>query len=386
MKENKNEVEQLDQLIFDAIKQRVSDIHFDANEDGGRIRFRIDGVLKTIQGVERKVFKAFVDRLKAMSALNADEKRLPQDGRIQIKVDKRPVDLRICLMPTIYGENMTVRILDTSTLCLDINKIGLDEEQMAMLKRWQALNWGGIFFSGPVGSGKTTTMYCCINELNTESKKICTIEDPVEFVIPGIAQTSVNVRSGLTFATGLRAIHRTDPDAIMVGEVRDFDTMKLIFNSILTGHLVYTHFHTETATEALYRIVDMQIEPFIIKSGLRGIVSQRLVRRLCDHCKEKISLDEQYMQDFKLPQGQYYTAKGCDKCNDTGFKFRVPAYEFFELSDATTQLLLNKSSEKEIRKQAIKEGMKTLWGDGVEKALQGLTSVDELVRVIGGPM
>lgn len=375
--------EQMDGIIHEAIKDGVSDIHFEATGSGGRIRLRIDGILRVSGEFKADTFQAFVKRLKVMSALNVECAHLPQDGRIRLNVDKRPIDLRVATMPTIHGEGVVVRILNRETVILDLGRLCFSEERLATLKRWREGRWGAIFLTGPVGSGKTTTMYSLVNELNDDQTNVCSIEDPVEFALPGIAQTRVDVRSGLTISNALRAVMRTAPDVIMVGETRDVDTVKLIFNAALTGHLVFSQLHTETATEAVSRLVDMGLDPFIIKSALKGVVNQRLVRKLCDHCKEKTSGDEDVFKHFNLPKGGYFKAKGCEKCGDTGYRGRVPIYEFFELSIATTRLLMEKATTEEIRQQAVKEGMRTLWDAGMEKAKNGVTSIDELLRVLG---
>lgn len=382
-KQSQDVVEHLDEIIYNAIKANASDIHFEATESGGRIRLRLDGILYVKDEMDKENFDGFIHRLKVMSGLNTEVNNVPQDGRIHLNVEQKPVDLRISVMPTVYGESVVTRILNREAVKIDIKKLHFDESQLAMLKKWQSNQWGGIFLSGPIGSGKTTTLYTLINELNNDQMKICTIEDPVEFLIPGLVQTQIDPRNGLTFHTALRAAHRADPDVIMVGELRDVDTAKLIFNAVLTGHLVFSVLHTETTTEAVMRLVAMGLDPFIIKSGLKGVINQRLVRKLCEHCKEKADYDNDLLKTNHLPKGEYYKAKGCDKCVGSGYRGRIPVYEFFELSEATSRLLMENGAAQEIRKQAIKEGMKTLWDDGVSKAQAGITSIEEVMRVLG---
>lgn len=377
--------EALDALILQAIELNASDIHFEATQEGGRIRFRLDGALKVRQTVERPLFEAMVQRLKVMGSLNVEESQVPQYGKIQLNASDRPVALRVSTLPTFHGESAEVRILDSAGVNVEIKNLQLTEKQLNALERWQASRWGGIIFSGPVGSGKTTSMYACLNKLNDESAKIHTLEDPIDFPIPGFEQTRVSPRHGLTFATGLRAILRMDPDVIMVGEIRDLETASMIFQAILTGHLVFSTLHTESAVEVLTRFIDIGVPPFLLKSGLKGIVNQRLVRRLCDHCKVEASIDPERASRLNLPAGTYYQAKGCERCFETGYCGRLPIYEFFELSNATSRLLLENASAQEIHAQAVKEGMSSLWDDGVTKTLAGKTSIDELLRVLGDP-
>ena len=373
-----------DRLISQAVSQNVSDLHFEIFENRGRVRFRIDGILKTVDEFEKEKYFKFINRLKEMGEFDIDQKRVPQDGRIIIKVKGKEIDLRMSTTPCIFGENMTIKVLaHPNNVCLDLNRACLNKQQRKTLESWYKRPNGVVLTTGPIGSGKTTLLYMMINELNKDSSKIISIEDPVEYALKGVCQIPVNAKAGLTFPRAMRSSLRSDPDIMMISEIRDLTSAQLIIQTSLIGHLVLSSLHTNNATEGVIRLLDMGIDPFLIKESLNGIISQRLVRALCSECKEKYTPNKETQDYLGVKKQQFYKAVGCSKCNNSGYQGRTPIFELFELSNVSKNLLLKKCSSEELRQQAIKEGMQTLFQDGIAKATEGKTSLEEVLRVLG---
>jgi len=372
-------------IIAQAVKDGASDIHFEPEEKKFRVRTRIDGVLHEIEpSPPKNLESAIISRIKVMCNMNIAEKRLPQDGRIRIKVGNKNVDLRVSSFPTIYGENIVIRILDKSNMMLDMEQLGLSEKSLNTLKEIINLPNGVILVTGPTGSGKTTTLYAFLTAINSPDKNIITMEDPVEYRIPGVRQSQVDVKAGLTFAVGLRSIVRQDPDVILIGEIRDIETAEIAIQSALTGHLVFSTLHTNDAPSAATRLIDMGIEPFLISSSLRCVVAQRLVRLLCNKCKEPYTPDIDLLQKLNLPPTKTYTfyrEKGCDECKNTGFKGRKGIFEIMLINDEIRELIVKKESANKIKQAAISGGMKTLRDDGIRRVINGETSLSEVFRI-----
>ncbi len=373
--------QQLDAIIQDAVTQRASDIHLEIFEDGPSIRLRVDGVLRVVSRPSPEDYAAICAAAKDAANFEMGEPPRLQDGRLRPAPD---LDIRVSTYPCCYGENITMRLLQKSQISLDLNHVGLTEAQLGTLRRWARSPNGVLLVTGPTGSGKTTVLYSILNELNEPTVKICSIEDPVEYTIGGICQLPINPRSGITFSTALRATLRQDPDIILVGEIRDLQTTELIIQASLTGHLVLSTLHTNSATQAPTRLRDIGVEPFLIKETLLGVTSQRLLRRLCVQCREEYEPDSVTIERLGIPRGAYFRAIGCDQCTG-GYRGRLGVFELLELSPACKMLLLKGCSEAELRSQAVSEGMTTMWQAGIVKAREGVTSIEEIVRVIGGP-
>jgi len=372
------------QIIADAVNQRASDIHIEPQEKDFQVRFRVDGVLHNVMTVPKKVQAGLISRFKIMSEINIAEHRLPQDGRCSVNARGREIDLRVATLPTVYGENVTLRILDKSQAALSLEDLGFLPDTLKKFKSAYSQAYGAMLVTGPTGSGKSTTIYATLNVLNSPEKKIITVEDPVEYHLSGILQIQVNSSAGLTFAKGLRSIVRCDPDIIMVGEIRDLETAKIAVESALTGHLVLSTLHTNDAPSALTRLIEMGLEPFLISSSIDCVLAQRLARKLCEHCKEEYKLSEKALAELGESDKEMtvYRAKGCKKCLNTGYKGRIGIYEVMPVSDAIAGLCVEKRSTEEIRKVAIEEGMRTLREDGLEKVKRGITSLEEIMRVV----
>lgn len=369
-------------ILVQAVKDRASDIHIEPDEDLLRVRFRVDGILKEMYTQPRRLQNAIISRLKIMSNLNIAERRIPQDGRIQMKVENRAIDIRISTLPTLYGENIVMRILDKSSLMLRLDDLGFGDQD-AILRKILARPNGVVLVTGPTGSGKTATLYSALNEISTVEVNTITLEDPIEFRLPLIRQSQVNVKTGMTFAAGLRSILRQDPDIVMVGEIRDSETAKIAIEAALTGHVVLSTLHTNDAPGALPRLIDMGVEPFLVASAVTGIIAQRLVRRICSGCKVEYKPNAAVLKsigrdgkDVKL-----YRGEGCTGCSGTGFKGRAGIFEILKLNEEIRKLVIENSSADVIRRAALKNGMKSLRDDGIEKALQGLTTIEEVMRV-----
>ncbi len=372
-------------LISEGVRERASDIHIEPMEDDVRIRYRIDGVLHQIRRSPKKLQPGVVARIKVMADMNIAEKRLPQDGRAAMDVLGKPVDIRVASLPTIHGEKVVLRILDKSNALLTLSDLGFTPESLDNFKESFTKPYGAIMVTGPTGSGKTTTLYATLNVLNDIAKNIMTVEDPVEYRLPLINQVQVHYQAGLTFAGALRSFLRCDPDIILVGEIRDQESAQIAIESALTGHLVLATLHTNDAPSALTRLLEMGIEPFLIASAIDCITSQRLTRRLCERCKEPIEPEEKYLQEIRFPIQEkmtLYKPVGCAACNNTGFKGRVGVYEILRVSEEIEKLVAKNAPHIEIAKLAKAEGMVTLREDGFAKVLQGVTSLDEVLRVV----
>jgi type IV pilus assembly protein PilB len=372
-------------IIADGVQRGASDIHFEPRGGEMRVRFRVDGVVSDTTTVPRTLTAGLVSRVKIMADLDIAEKRLPQDGRIGLSVDGHYVDLRVATLPVVRGESVVMRILDKQKALVDLDKIGMDEDVRESLRRATKATNGAILVTGPTGSGKTTTLYSALMEINTPDKSIITIEDPVEYELEGVKQVQVNQRTGLSFASGLRSMVRADPDVIMVGEVRDRETAQLAIEAALTGHLVLTTLHTNSAPLAVARLIEMGIEPYLVTAGVKCVVAQRLVRRLCE-CRVPVELgvDALLANHFEATGGiTAYEPAGCVRCGGTGYRGRIGIYELMHVSDDLRQLVLDKASADELRACARHQGMLTLREDGFEKVKRGVTSMAEVLRVLG---
>ena len=374
-------------VLVDAIKRDASDIHVEPYEKDFRIRYRIDGVLYEIMRPPMRMRNAIISRLKIMSELDIAERRLPQDGRIKLVLgEDKEVDFRVSVLPTLYGEKVVLRILDKSNLQLDMTKLGFEAEQLALFKEDIHQPFGMVLVTGPTGSGKTTTLYSALQELNTSTENISTAEDPVEFNLGGINQCQMNDAIGLNFAAALRSFLRQDPDIIMVGEIRDFETAEIAIKAALTGHLVLSTLHTNDAPSTINRLLNMGVEPFLVTASLNAIVAQRLARRICKECAAPIEVEPQVLIDLGMSKEQAESAtimkgQGCKICSNTGFKGRVALYEVMHVGDELKEYILQGYSAMELKREAIKLGMQTLRMSGINKLLEGVTTVEEVLRV-----
>ncbi|MFH1678140.1 MAG: GspE/PulE family protein [Candidatus Omnitrophota bacterium] len=372
----------VNQVLSEAIKNRATDIHLEPYRDSVRLRQRIDGVLYNI-GVPEQIkylYPAMISRIKIISGLDVVERRLPQDGRAKVKIKDKEIDLRISVLPSSYGENIVIRILPTQLL-LNLPDLGFLAEDLVELRRVIKKPHGIIFLTGPTGSGKTTTLYAALTEINSTALKIITIEDPVEYEIGDITQIQINPRIGLTFASALRSILRHDPDVMMVGEVRDPETAELAIRSSLTGHLVFSTLHTNDAASGVARLLDMDIEPYLAASSIEVLISQRLVRVICEKCKAQVPASELQRANYNL--GEFiYEGKGCEACGFTGYFGRSVIYEMFVMNDEIRELVLKKVSSSQIKKKAQEMGMRSLRENGLEKVRQGITTLGEVMRVV----
>ncbi len=375
-------------VISKAIKERASDIHMQPQHNSFKIRYRIDGILYDMLTPPKRVQPALISRIKIMAKLNIAEKRLPQDGRFEVRIGDQMVDLRVSTIPTSFGERIVMRLLSKSSSLLKLEDIGVPKDRLDSINRLIRNPNGIMLVTGPTGSGKTTTLYAVLTAINTPDINIITVEDPVEYQISGIGQIQVNSKIGLTFASGLRAILRQDPDVILIGEIRDQETAEIAIQSALTGHLVLSTLHTNDSAGTMTRLVDMGIEPFLISSSLLGIIAQRLVRVLCDECREPYVPDRSSLEglgvdpdDFFSSGAVIYQQKGCHLCFNTGFRGRLGIYELMVLNDEIKSLIVKTSDANSIKKLAKKEGMVTLREDGIAKLLNGTTTIDEIIRV-----
>jgi general secretion pathway protein E len=389
-------------LMFQAVKDRASDIHIEPGEKDVVVRYRIDGVLREAKRAPKKFQAAILSRVKLMAALNIAEKRLPQDGRIRRKMAGKDVDMRVATAPTATGERVTIRLLDRSSILLGLEDIGIPADTLEIVRGIIARPHGILLVTGPTGSGKTTTLYACLAEINTPDQNILTVEDPVEYQLEGISQTQVNPKIDLTFASGLRSFLRHDPDVIMVGEIRDRETAEIAITASLTGHLVFSTVHTNDAAGAITRLTDMGIEPFLIASSLVGLMAQRLVRKPCPECARPIRPSEQVLRELgldpepfyagryrpppvkgarQLPPGTVLEAVGCPSCLKTGYRSRTGIYEMLMINDAIRRLTLDKADAGQIRNAAAAAGMVSLRADGARKVLQGMTTPEEVMLV-----
>jgi type IV pilus assembly protein PilB len=370
-------------LITRAINEEASDIHIEPFKQGIRIRYRVDGILREVMKLPRKMIFAIVSRIKVMSNLDIAERRTPQDGRIPLKLPGHDLDLRVSTMPTVYGEKVVVRILYKESIKnYTLEKLGLSEYNLERFSAFIKNSYGMLLVTGPTGSGKTTTLYTALNSINTIDQNIITVEDPVEYMLDGINQAQVNVKAGITFASYLRSILRQDPDIIMIGEIRDHETAEIAVQAAITGHLVLSTLHTNDAPGAVTRLIDMGMAPFMVASSLLGVVAQRLVRRICESCKQECVPEKSEVAFAGLSAGTVlYSGAGCEKCNFTGYRGRIAIYEVMTMLPSLQSIVLNSATTEELRDAAISSGMITMKEDGIKKALSGLTTIKEIMRV-----
>jgi type IV pilus assembly protein PilB len=376
----------VNQIIAQAVERQASDVHLAADKGELRVRFRVDGVLHDVTTVPRRMAPGVVSRVKIMAELDIAERRVPQDGRVGLTVDGRHVDLRVVTLPSVHGESVVVRVLDKSSVVMDLNKLGMSDHDRARFERAFHESHGAVLATGPTGSGKSTTLYAALQALNTPEKNIITVEDPVEYEIQGLTQIQVSTKTGLTFAIGLRSMVRADPDVIMVGEIRDHETARIAVESALTGHLVLSTLHTNDAPSAITRLIEMGIEPFLVASAIDCVVAQRLVRVLCRDCKRRAIIPASALQDsgFKaVVDMEAYEPVGCGRCRGSGYRGRMGIYEVMLVSPEIQKMALERRPAEEIRDLAVSQGMTRLCDDGIEKVKQGRTSMAEVARVVG---
>ncbi len=383
---NSNPVKRLLNLVLlQAIRDKASDIHFEPFETEFKMRYRIDGVLYEMIPPPRHIAVALSSRLKVMANLDIAERRMPQDGRIPLVVQGRPVDLRVSVLPTMFGESVVLRVLDRMQVQLDLDRLGMLPEEISTFRRLISKPNGIVIVTGPTGSGKTTTLYSALSELNKVESKLITTEDPVEYDIDGIIQVQIRSEIGLTFARCLRSILRQDPDIILVGEIRDLETAQIAVQSALTGHLVFSTLHTNDSPSSIARLLDLGLEPFLITATMEGIVGQRLVRKICNNCRTAFQPTEEALMELELTPDkvagkQFYYGKGCDYCNNTGYKGRMGLYEIMELDDDIRESIMQRSSTNILRDKALKKGMSALRESGITAILEGLTTIEEVVK------
>ena len=380
-------IQMVNLIINQAIQDRASDIHIEPFEKEIRVRYRVDGVLHEVSPPPKRFHSAVISRIKILSDLNIAERRLPQDGRMRIRAGGRQIDLRVATIPTVYGESVVMRILDKQTAMIGLTELGMEPEMFSKFRRMINEPHGIILVTGPTGSGKTTTLYASLSEIYSVEKKVITVEDPVEYQVNGVSQIQVQPQIGLTFASGLRSIVRQDPDIIMVGEIRDHETVEISIHAALTGHLVFSTLHTNDAAGAVSRLLDMGAEPFLVASSLIGTVAQRLIRINCAHCREpyeekpevlrEIGIDPELVRRNPLVRG-----KGCPECRGVGFKGRSGIYEFIAVDESIRKLIIDRAPSSAIKQHAMKnQGMVSMLGDGREKILHGHTTIQEVLRV-----
>jgi len=380
-------------IIAEAAERGASDIHFEPQPDDGsragselRVRMRVDGVLTDQMTVPKRMVSGVVSRIKIMSDLDISERRIPQDGRVGLTVEGRHVDIRVVTLPSVNGESVVLRILDKDNVRLDLDKLGMQEHELERFRHGFNRAHGAVLVTGPTGSGKSTTLYAALNELNTTERGIITIEDPVEYQIPGITQVQINPKAGLTFATGLRSMMRADPDVLMVGEIRDRETAQIAIEGALTGHMVLSTLHTNNAPSAVTRLIEMGIEPFLVASAIDVIVAQRLARTLCMHCKRRTIIPAEVVRDHGFHAHydiEAYEPEGCGRCQGMGYRGRIGLYEVMMMSDEIRDLTLQRAAADQIGTVAIREGMRRLREDGLDKVKVGQTSMAEIARVTG---
>lgn len=378
----------VNQIIWEAFKTRATDIHFEPNEDELRIRYRIDGILhQTPMPPQLKQYQAaIISRIKVMSGMNISEKRLPQDGRINVRIKGEEIDIRVSTVPTVYGESVSLRLLSRGKVLIGLEKLGFSKREDDALRELIVKPHGIILVTGPTGAGKSTSLYAFLNTINSVHKRIITIEEPVEYELKGINQIAVRSDIGLTFAVGLRHILRQDPNVIMLGEIRDLETAEIAIRAALTGHLVFSTLHTNDASSAFTRLIDMGIEPFLVASSIEAVLAQRLVRTICPHCKTEQKVDREYLRKLGYPAAELPTAKfwhgaGCDECRGSGYTGRIGIYELLVVNEELRPLILNRSAASTIAQKAVAQGMRTLRHDGWKKVREGVTTVEEVLRV-----
>jgi type IV pilus assembly protein PilB len=376
----------VNQIVAQAVEQGASDVHLSPDGKETRVRFRVDGVLHDVTTVPRRMGPGVVSRVKIMAELDISERRVPQDGRVGLTVDGRHVDLRVVTLPSVHGESIVMRILDKDSVVMKLEKLGMGDADRESFEHAIHQTHGAVLVTGPTGSGKSTSLYAALQVLNTPEKNIITVEDPVEYQVEGITQVQVSPKAGLTFATGLRAMVRADPDVIMVGEIRDKETAQIAVESALTGHLVLSTLHTNDAPSAITRLVEMGIEPFLVASALDCVLAQRLVRTLCSHCKQRTIIPAEVLRQngYKaLVDLEAYEPKGCRRCGGSGYRGRAGIYEVMNVTPEIRRLALERRGAEELNEAAVQQGMRRLRDDGLEKVRQGRTSIAELARVLG---
>ncbi len=373
-------------MLSQAIKSRASDIHIEPYQNRIKVRYRVDGILYDMLSPPKHVQSTLISRIKIMAKLNIAEKRLPQDGRIEIRIGDKNVDIRVSTIPTAFGERVVLRLLDKTNVLLRVSDLGMPEQRMKVFNELIKFSHGIILVTGPTGSGKTTTLYAALSSINNSDINIITIEDPIEYRIEGIGQIQVNPKINITFANGLRSIVRQDPDVILVGEIRDLETAEIAIQAALTGHLVFSTLHTNDSASAVTRLIDMGIEPFLVTSSVIAILAQRLVRNVCNECKEEYMPDEESLENIgitpEMSSGKkIYRGKGCQGCINTGYRGRTGIFELMILDDPIKSLILKTSDSNAIKKKAVNQGMVTLRQDGALKVLNGITTVEEILRI-----
>jgi len=373
-------------LIADAVKRNASDIHIEPEEKLVEVRYRIDGILHRYTSLPKYLQSAVISRVKIMAGLDIAERRLPQDGRIIMKIGNREIDFRVSTCPTIHGENVVLRILDRSSMVLGLENLGFPPQELNIFKELISQPYGIILVTGPTGSGKTTTLYSALQRINREDINIMTVEDPVEYQFPRIRQVQINPKAGLTFASALRSFLRQDPDVIMVGEIRDLETAEIAVQAALTGHLVLSTLHTNDAPTAFTRLIEMGVEPFLVSSSLLGVLAQRLIRKVCAKCKEEYAPSLELLKSLRIENRvsssvKFVRGRGCKICNNSGYKGRTGIYELLKSTPEIQELVLKKASADEIREVACSQGMKILREAAIDKLLQGITTPEEVMRV-----
>jgi len=381
-------VKMVNLLISQALADRASDIHIEPMEREVRIRYRIDGVLAEVMRSPKNIQAGLISRLKVMADINIAERRVPQDGRIGLTVGGKSVDLRVATLPTVFGEKVVIRILDKSSVLLKLEELGFLDQSFKRFQEAYTKPYGAILVTGPTGSGKSTTLYACLNIVNKADKNIITVEDPVEYRLPGINQMQMNVRAGLTFASALRSILRADPDVVLVGEIRDHETANIAIEAALTGHLVLSTLHTNDAPSSLPRLVEMGVETYLVASAIDCVVAQRLARKLCPKCREGYRPNHAELEQAGFPEfvwddiKELFRPVGCTACSKTGYRGRLGVYEVMTMSEEIERLVVERASSEEIRRSARRDGMITLREDGLEKIRLGITSIEEVLRVV----
>ncbi len=372
----------IDLLILTGVSERATDIHFEPEKNLVRVRYRIDGVLKQGPYIPKKLERAINSRIKIMGNLNISESRLPQDGKATVSVYGKPIDIRVATFPTIYGENVVLRVLNKEQLVIGLESLGFSERNLSRFTQAISRPNGICLVTGPTGSGKTTTLYAALMRISTPERKIITLEDPVEYELPLIRQSQINVRAGLTYAAGLRAILRQDPDIILVGEMRDEETIDTAIRAALTGLLVFSTLHTNDAAASIPRLLDMGVEPFLAASSLVGVVAQRLVRLICKYCKQEVPPNPELALRLNVPDNKFYAGQGCKNCESTGYRGRTVISEIMLLSPRIQKAIMERADASLIREIAREEGMQTMLEDGVQRAINGVTTLEEVARVV----
>jgi type IV pilus assembly protein PilB len=375
-------------IMTQAVQDRASDVHIEPTEKDVRVRFRVDGVLHEVMHSPKNIQNGLLSRLKVMAELNIAEKRVPQDGRISMKVANRQLDLRVATLPTVYGEKIVIRILDKSQALLQLSDLGFHQRAFDRYEQSFRKPYGAILVTGPTGSGKSTTLYATLNILNNEDRNIITVEDPVEYRLHGVNQMQVNTKAGLTFASALRSILRADPDIVLIGEIRDRETAMISIEAALTGHLVLSTLHTNDAPSAITRLTEMEVETFLVASAVDCVVAQRLARKLCDRCRQAYTPEPRELLEAGMPEAklaevnEVFRPVGCGSCSNTGYRGRMGLYEVMGMSEDIERMTVERASSESIRNVAIEQGMLTLREDGLDKAMRGLTSIEEIARVV----